>query len=81
MLPDGACAHYGTDGGCLARGSGHAHLDGSGERELANEGVFPAWAPDGRLGWTGPGGFNVAFVDGGCRQVIDEVDQYLSWMS
>jgi Tol biopolymer transport system component len=53
--------------------------DGSDEHQVAHEGVFPTWAPDGRLAWSGPGGINVVRVEGGGRAVIDQFGQYLSW--
>jgi Tol biopolymer transport system component len=54
--------------------------DGSAEQEVATEGVFPTWDPDGHLVWSGPGGINVAHADGSARTVIDVPAGFVSWV-
>jgi len=56
-----------------------ARRDGSSEREVATEGVFPTWDPDGHLAWSGPGGINVAHADGSGRVAIDLPADFISW--
>ncbi len=41
--------------------------DGTGEEQVAEEGVFATWDPAGHLVWSGPGGINVANADGSGR--------------
>jgi Tol biopolymer transport system component len=53
--------------------------DGTDEREVAREGVFPTWTPDGRLAWTGPGGINVAGTDPSRPTVVDLPAEFPSW--
>jgi Tol biopolymer transport system component len=54
--------------------------DGSGEQEVAPEGVFSTWDPDGHLVWSGPGGINVANDDGSGRIVLDIPGSFVSWV-
>jgi Tol biopolymer transport system component len=56
-----------------------ARPDGSDEREVAEEGVFSTWDPDGHLVWSGPGGINVANADGSGRVTIDLPADFISW--
>jgi TolB protein len=53
--------------------------DGTGDEEIATEGVFPAWSPDGRLAWSGPGGINVARADGSGKTIIGYAADFISW--
>jgi Tol biopolymer transport system component len=53
--------------------------DGSDEREIAPEGVFPTWSPDGRIAWSGPGGINVANADGSGRTILSYPADFISW--
>jgi TolB protein len=53
--------------------------DGSDEREIADEGVFPTWTPDGRLVWSGIGGIHVAQLDGSDGITIDRSASFVSW--
>jgi len=53
--------------------------DGTDEREIAVEGVFPAWSPDGRLAWSGLGGINVANADGSARMTLPFAGDFISW--
>ena len=53
--------------------------DGTGEAVIADEGVFSAWTPDGRLAWSGPGGINVADGDGRNVTRIDLPAGFISW--
>ena len=55
------------------------HPDGTGERQVAAEGAFPAWTPDGRLAWSGPGGINVARLDGSGFVILDYDASFISW--
>jgi len=55
------------------------HPDGSGERQIADEGVFATWNPDGYLVWSGPGGINVANADGSGRVVLNYDAEFISW--
>ena len=55
------------------------HPDGSGEELIAPEGVFATWDPDGHLVWSGPGGINIARVDGTGRVVLDYPAGFISW--
>jgi TolB protein len=53
--------------------------DGSGEREVAHEGAFPTWDPDGHLVWSGPGGINVSNPDGTGRVVLLYAAEFIDW--
>jgi Tol biopolymer transport system component len=53
--------------------------DGSDELEIAAEGVFSTWDPDGHLAWGGPGGINVAHPDGSGLVVLAQPADFLSW--
>jgi Tol biopolymer transport system component len=53
--------------------------DGSDEQEIAAEGVFSTWDPDGHLAWVGPGGINVAHPDGSGLVVLAQPADFLSW--
>jgi Tol biopolymer transport system component len=53
--------------------------DGSGEQEVASEGVFSTWDPDGHLVWSGPGGINVANADGSGGTVLNVPGSFVSW--
>jgi hypothetical protein len=49
------------------------------EREIAAEGVFSTWTPDGRLVWSGIGGIHVAPLDGDGEVTIDRSASFVSW--
>jgi Tol biopolymer transport system component len=53
--------------------------DGSGERLVAEEGVFATWDPAGHLVWIGPGGINIANSDGSGRVALDYPAAFISW--
>lgn len=53
--------------------------DGTGERQIADEGVFSTWDPAGHLVWSGPGGINVANADGSGRINLDYPAAFISW--
>jgi TolB protein len=53
--------------------------DGSDEREIAAEGAFSTWTPDGRLVWSGIAGIHVAGPDGTGEVTIDRPASFLSW--
>ena len=56
-----------------------ARPDGTEEHEVAPEGVFSTWDPDGHLAWSGPGGINVAEPDGSGRIALDYPAAFMSW--
>lgn len=53
--------------------------DGTGERQVADDGVFATWDPVGHLVWSGPGGINVANPDGSGRIILDYPAAFISW--
>jgi dipeptidyl aminopeptidase/acylaminoacyl peptidase len=76
--PDGAWITFSRDFGerwALLR----IRPDGSDEQEVAPEGVFSTWDPDGHLVWSGPGGINVANSDGSGGIVLDVPGSFVSW--
>lgn len=53
--------------------------DGTGEDEVAHEGVFSTWDPDGHVAWTGPGGIDVANADGSGHVALGYPASFVSW--
>jgi Tol biopolymer transport system component len=53
--------------------------DGTGEEEVAREGVFSTWDPEGHLAWSGPGGFDVANADGSGHVALGYPASFISW--
>ena len=53
--------------------------DGLDEQEIAREGVFSTWDPDGHLAWSGPGGIEVANADGSGVVVLGYPAAFISW--
>jgi TolB protein len=53
--------------------------DGTDEQEVAREGVFSTWGPDGHLAWSGPGGIDVANADGSGLVVLGYPAGFVAW--
>jgi Tol biopolymer transport system component len=80
-------ASWSPDGGWIAfsRDMGdrwellRIRTDGTDEQELAPEGVFSTWGPDGHLAWSGPGGIDVANADGSGLVALGYPAAFVSW--
>ena len=49
------------------------------EEDVAREGVFSTWDPEGHLAWSGPGGIVVANADGSGRVALGYPASFIAW--
>jgi Tol biopolymer transport system component len=80
-------ASWSPDGGWIAfsRDMGdrwellRIRTDGTDAQQVAAEGVFSTWGPNGLLAWSGPGGIDVANADGSGLVALGYPAAFVSW--